>query len=55
MDQLSPRTENVTVTADLNETNVLSPDPGEKVFVRQDLLDANPGRPALPCQFLDTP
>jgi len=48
MDQLSPRTENVTVTADLNETNVLSPDPGEKVFVRQDLLDANPGRPGAP-------
>jgi hypothetical protein len=48
MDQLSPRTENVTVTADLNETDVLSPDPGEKVFVRQDLLDANPGRPGAP-------
>lgn len=40
--------ENVTVTADLNESGVLSPDPGEKVFVRQDLLDANPGRPGAP-------
>jgi Carboxypeptidase regulatory-like domain len=46
--QLAPRTENVTVTADVNETDVLSPDPGEKVFVRQDLLDANPGRPGAP-------
>jgi hypothetical protein len=27
---------------------VLSPDPGEKVFVRQGLLDANPGRPGAP-------
>ena len=43
-----PRIENVTVTADVNETDVLSPDPGEKVFVRQDLLDANPGRPGAP-------
>jgi hypothetical protein len=46
--QLASRIENVTVTADVNESNVLSPDPGEKVFVRQDLLDANPGRPGAP-------
>ena len=48
MGQLSTRTENVRVTADINETDVISPDPGEKVFVRQDLLDANPGRPGAP-------
>jgi len=46
--QLASRIENVTVTADVNETDVLTPDPGEKVFVRQDLLDANPGRPGAP-------
>jgi len=48
VDQLESRVENVTVTADINEVDVLSPDPGEKVFVRQDLLDANPGRPGAP-------
>ena len=48
MTQLSERIENVTVTADVNESDVLSPDPGEKVFVRQELLDANPGRPGAP-------
>ncbi|MFZ0201657.1 MAG: TonB-dependent receptor [Candidatus Sulfotelmatobacter sp.] len=48
MGQLSTRIENVAVTADVNETDVLNPDPGEKVFVRQDLLDANPGRPGAP-------
>src|SRR6202162_440869 len=48
MSQLSTRTENVRVTADINETDVISPDPGEKVFVRQDLLDATPARPAAP-------
>src|SRR5271165_2067170 len=46
--ELSSRIENVTVTADINETDVLSPDPAEKIFVRQDLLDANPGRPGAP-------
>src|ERR1700678_4317820 len=48
MTQLSSRIENVTVTADVNESDVLSPDPGEKVFIRQELLDANPGRPGAP-------
>ena len=46
--QLASHIENITVTADVNETDVLSPDPAEKVFVRQDLLDANPGRPGAP-------
>jgi hypothetical protein len=48
MDQISTREETVTVTADVNGTDVLSPDPAEKVFVREDLLDANPGRPGAP-------
>jgi hypothetical protein len=48
MGELSSRIDSVTVTADVNEWDVLSPDPGEKTFVRQDLLDANPGRPGAP-------
>jgi hypothetical protein len=48
LSQISSRIENITVTADLNKFDVLSPDPAEKVFVRQDLLDANPGRPGAP-------
>src|ERR1700734_3079625 len=46
--QISARVETVTVTADVDSTDVLSPDPAEKVFVREDLLDANPGRPGAP-------
>ena len=49
--QLTPqltRNESVTVTADINDVDIISPDPAEKVFVRQDLLDANPGRPGAP-------
>jgi len=48
MSQLSSRTENVTVTANVNQSDIFSPDPAEKVFVRQDLLDADPGRPGAP-------
>jgi hypothetical protein len=45
---LLARTDTVVVTADVNDIDVLSPDPAEKVFVRQDLIDANPGRPGAP-------
>lgn len=45
---LADRVDTVVVTADINRLDVLSPDPAEKVFVRQDLLDANPGRPGAP-------
>jgi hypothetical protein len=48
MAQLSSRVENITVIADVSQSDVLSPDPAEKIFVRQDLLDANPGRPGAP-------
>jgi hypothetical protein len=45
---LITRSDSITVTADINSLDVLSPDPAEKVYVRQDLLDANPGRPGAP-------
>jgi len=48
MREIDSRMETVTVTADVNGTDVLSPDPAEKIFVRDDLLDANPGRPGAP-------
>src|SRR6478752_5204205 len=38
----------VRVTADVGQVDLYSPDPAETVFVRQDLIDANPGRPGAP-------
>ena len=38
----------ITVTADVKDFDVQSPDPAEKVFASEDLLDANPGRPGAP-------
>lgn len=46
--QISPHLENINVTADVMNSDVLTPDPAEVVFIRQDLLDANPGRPGAP-------
>jgi len=48
MSELSTREDSISVTADVNELDVLTPDPAMRVFVRQDLLDANPGRPGAP-------
>jgi len=48
MREVATRGESVTVTADVNEGDILSPDPAEKVFVSENLLDANPGRPGAP-------
>ncbi len=42
------RSDTVVATADVNQFDALSPDPAEKVFVREDLIDANPGRPGAP-------
>jgi hypothetical protein len=41
------QSESVTVTADVNDTNIFVPDPSERVFVHQDLLE-NSGRPGAP-------
>jgi Carboxypeptidase regulatory-like domain len=48
MAQLSIQSESVSVTADVNDLDVLSPDPAMKVFASENLLDANPGRPGAP-------
>jgi hypothetical protein len=42
------RTDAVTVSADVRDIDVASPDPAIKVFASEDLLDANPGRPGAP-------
>ena len=40
--------ETVTVSSDVAQVDLFSPDPAERVFVQQDLIDANPGRPGAP-------
>src|SRR5271157_314304 len=45
LSQVAARSETVTVTADLNGGDVLSPDPAVKVLATEDLLDAIPGYP----------
>jgi len=53
--QLATQTESVTVTADVTDASVFSPDPATRVLVRQETLDANPGRPGMPISIPGMP
>jgi len=55
LEQVAGAIEQVIVTADLSEVALTSPDPSEKVLVREELLDANPGRPGAPVSIPGLP
>lgn len=45
----------VTVVADLKDVDVFVPDPAQRVLVRHEMLDANPGRPGAPISIPGMP
>jgi hypothetical protein len=53
--QLATQSESVTVTADVSDASVFLPDPATRVLVRQETLDANPGRPGMPISIPGMP
>jgi hypothetical protein len=53
--QVPVKHESITVTADVKESSILFPDPAQRVFVRQEMLDANPGRPGAPVSIPGLP
>ena len=53
--ELAPQPQRVTVTADVENAGILNPDPAQRIFVRQDILDANPGRPGAPVSIPGLP
>jgi hypothetical protein len=55
LEQLASAAEEVVVTADLSEVALTSPDPSEQVLIREELLDANPGRPGAPISIPGLP
>ena len=55
LEKVASAAEEVVVTADLSEVALTSPDPSEKVLVREELLDANPGRPGAPVSIPGLP
>jgi hypothetical protein len=55
MEHVAVAAEEVIVTADVSEVTLISPDPSQKVMVREELLDANPGRPGAPISIPGLP
>ena len=53
--RLALRNEAVTVTADVKTVDIENPDPAQRVFVREQILDANPGRPGAPVSIPGLP
>ncbi len=53
--QVALRSETVSVTADVTQLDLQHPDPAQRVNVRQDILDANPGRPGAPVSLPGLP
>jgi hypothetical protein len=54
-DRLASRSESVTITADVKNLDIQNPDPAQRVLVRDEILDANPGRPGAPVSIPGLP
>src|SRR5215469_11123760 len=54
-DRLAGHADSVTVTADVTQQSVQQPDPAQRVMVREEILDANPGRPGAPVSIPGLP
>jgi hypothetical protein len=52
---LAAQNESVTVTAAVSDAGVFEPDPAQQVMIRDETLDANPGRPGMPISIPGLP
>jgi len=52
---VTAQSEEVVVSASIGDIAIASPDPSERVLVREELLDANPGRPGAPVSIPGMP
>jgi hypothetical protein len=54
-ERVDAASEQIIVSADVSDIALASPDPSQKVLVREELLDANPGRPGAPVSIPGMP
>ncbi len=52
---LAAQAESVNVTASVTDRGVFEPDPAQQVMIRDQTLDANPGRPGMPVSIPGMP
>jgi hypothetical protein len=53
--KLATAKEEVRVSTDVLDVNVMTPDPAQRLLIRQETLDANPGRPGAPVSIPGLP
>jgi hypothetical protein len=53
--QVASQDQSVTVTAAVPDVGVFEPDPAQRVMIRDQTLDANPGRPGMPVSIPGMP
>ncbi len=52
---IASQSESVTVSADVSDVGLFAPDPAQRIMVRNETLDANPGRPGMPISIPGMP
>ena len=52
---IASQTESIIVSADVSDVGVFAPDPAQRIMVRDETLDANPGRPGMPISIPGMP
>jgi hypothetical protein len=52
---IAAHSESVTVSADVSDVGLFAPDPAQRIMVRDETLDANPGRPGMPISIPGMP
>ena len=52
---VASQNQSVTVSADVSDVGLFTPDPAQRIMVRDETLDANPGRPGMPVSIPGMP
>ncbi len=53
--KLAVQSDSITVTGSVSDQGIFVPDPAQRILVRDETLDANPGRPGMPIAIPGTP
>jgi hypothetical protein len=53
--EVASQNQSITVSADVSGAGLYAPDPAQRVLVRDETLDANPGRPGMPISIPGMP
>ena len=52
---IASQNQSVTVSANVDDVGLFAPDPAQRIMVRDETLDANPGRPGMPVSIPGIP